>query len=197
MATILLPPLRRRGVNLYPYFSAGKVYAGTNATLNTPPGDRVMAAANGLVPGDVISGSAEIQNIVSGENTRLELRAFDVNSNILATVTSTYANNTSFTRHECGPLTLPASTHVVYLFIRRESGSGQIRFKKAMINRGTPAPHEWPKRGAWAPITHGQLVRDNEQFVQRSEEHTSELQSRENLVCRLLLEKKKAERDNA
>src|SRR5690606_42012698 len=28
----------------------------------------------------------------------------------------------------------------------------------------------------------------------RSEEHTSELQSRENLVCRLLLEKKKKER---
>src|SRR5436309_10433928 len=29
----------------------------------------------------------------------------------------------------------------------------------------------------------------------RSEEHTSELQSRENLVCRLLLEKKKAKPD--
>src|SRR2546430_388432 len=29
------------------------------------------------------------------------------------------------------------------------------------------------------------------QFVQRSEEHTSELQSQSNLVCRLLLEKKK------
>src|SRR5690606_39311500 len=29
--------------------------------------------------------------------------------------------------------------------------------------------------------------------IARSEEHTSELQSRENLVCRLLLEKKKAE----
>src|SRR5690606_40341850 len=29
----------------------------------------------------------------------------------------------------------------------------------------------------------------------RSEEHTSELQSRENLVCRLLLEKKKKRRD--
>src|SRR5690606_40624690 len=28
-------------------------------------------------------------------------------------------------------------------------------------------------------------------FIGRSEEHTSELQSRENLVCRLLLEKKK------
>src|SRR5690606_41460332 len=30
----------------------------------------------------------------------------------------------------------------------------------------------------------------------RSEEHTSELQSRENLVCRLLLEKKKKNRTN-
>src|SRR5690606_41460040 len=40
------------------------------------------------------------------------------------------------------------------------------------------------------------LVRAQERFgagarQQRSEEHTSELQSRENLVCRLLLEKKK------
>src|SRR5690606_40150349 len=35
-----------------------------------------------------------------------------------------------------------------------------------------------------------------EQVRERSEEHTSELQSRENLVCRLLLEKKKKTRDN-
>src|SRR5690606_13045763 len=34
-------------------------------------------------------------------------------------------------------------------------------------------------------------------IMQRSEEHTSELQSRENLVCRLLLEKKKALRLSA
>src|SRR5436309_7545952 len=34
----------------------------------------------------------------------------------------------------------------------------------------------------------GRIVR---QIAGRSEEHTSELQSRENLVCRLLLEKKK------
>src|SRR5690606_39729920 len=33
--------------------------------------------------------------------------------------------------------------------------------------------------------------------VTRSEEHTSELQSRENLVCRLLLEKKKTTRGTA
>src|SRR5690606_41314689 len=33
---------------------------------------------------------------------------------------------------------------------------------------------------------------ENGRGVERSEEHTSELQSRENLVCRLLLEKKKS-----
>src|SRR5207302_4495043 len=33
------------------------------------------------------------------------------------------------------------------------------------------------------------------QSLGRSEEHTSELQSRENLVCRLLLEKKKIKKD--
>src|SRR5690606_41750356 len=35
------------------------------------------------------------------------------------------------------------------------------------------------------------FVRECERPIGRSEEHTSELQSRENLVCRLLLEKKK------
>src|SRR2546429_2575706 len=34
-------------------------------------------------------------------------------------------------------------------------------------------------------------VADNSRLLQRSEEHTSELQSRLHLVCRLLLEKKK------
>src|SRR5690606_28818161 len=34
------------------------------------------------------------------------------------------------------------------------------------------------------------LSRDEKIIIVRSEEHTSELQSRENLVCRLLLEKK-------
>src|SRR2546426_8425472 len=55
-------------------------------------------------------------------------------------------------------------------------------------------------RHATGPSTHGGLANGlqaealgNEacyQFVQRSEEHTSELQSPCNLVCRLLLEKK-------
>src|SRR5436309_10135719 len=39
------------------------------------------------------------------------------------------------------------------------------------------------------------LVMETSSSRIRSEEHTSELQSRENLVCRLLLEKKKKSRD--
>src|SRR5438552_10571847 len=42
---------------------------------------------------------------------------------------------------------------------------------------------------------HGRVVLDGvEILLLRSEEHTSELQSPDHLVCRLLLEKKKAER---
>src|SRR6478736_7558143 len=46
---------------------------------------------------------------------------------------------------------------------------------------------------ALLPVHRGRdLVRGRElQRVERSEEHTSELQSQSNLVCRLLLEKKK------
>src|SRR2546430_10896947 len=40
-------------------------------------------------------------------------------------------------------------------------------------------------------LDHGLLRRNLSQRVVRSEEHTSELQSQSNLVCRLLLEKKK------
>src|SRR5256885_3732543 len=43
----------------------------------------------------------------------------------------------------------------------------------------------------WAPILRGALFNGSGNLVTRSEEHTSELQSPCNLVCRLLLEKKK------
>src|SRR2546430_7417511 len=49
-----------------------------------------------------------------------------------------------------------------------------------------------------APVLHITVQSDNPEFLrvmtellERSEEHTSELQSQSNLVCRLLLEKKK------
>src|SRR5215475_15451379 len=41
-----------------------------------------------------------------------------------------------------------------------------------------------------------QGARSHQALRRRSEEHTSELQSRENLVCRLLLEKKKNTKKN-
>src|SRR2546430_4286715 len=42
-------------------------------------------------------------------------------------------------------------------------------------------------------VTHERVIR--EAILLRSEEHTSELQSQSNLVCRLLLEKKKNRRE--
>src|SRR5690349_23767940 len=45
-------------------------------------------------------------------------------------------------------------------------------------------------------VAAGQLV-DGPGFECRSEEHTSELQSRRDLVCRLLLEKKKKNADSS
>src|SRR5690606_40190186 len=73
-----------------------------------------------------------------------------------------------------------------------------------IMKRGTPEQRErwaldlltFDKIGAWA-ITEPGSGSDAFGGMQttarkvRSEEHTSELQSRENLVCRLLLEKKK------
>src|SRR2546422_6023528 len=47
-----------------------------------------------------------------------------------------------------------------------------------------PQPGVWPRRSARRTVT-------------RSEEHTSELQSRLHLVCRLLLEKKKKKREHS
>src|SRR5688572_24886413 len=51
-----------------------------------------------------------------------------------------------------------------------------------------------PSMGAWFGYGLGSECRDLPGFVEpRSEEHTSELQSQSNLVCRLLLEKKNKE----
>src|SRR2546427_8118996 len=54
---------------------------------------------------------------------------------------------------------------------------------------GSPGPRSWPV----SPSPNQQRLQRVEPRVPelRSEEHTSELQSQSNLVCRLLLEKKK------
>src|SRR5215475_15987055 len=48
-----------------------------------------------------------------------------------------------------------------------------------------------PGLRCWPACSHHTATRPDVRGRERSEEHTSELQSRENLVCRLLLEKKK------
>src|SRR3712207_8855524 len=52
-------------------------------------------------------------------------------------------------------------------------------------DRSAPAKQRHTAKRIW------QRLRDEHGFGGRSEEHTSELQSRQYLVCRLLLEKKK------
>src|SRR3712207_8639564 len=73
----------------------------------------------------------------------------------------------------------PRSTLFPYATLFR-SGLGSVRHSRRITEVhqafGRQLPH--------------QLVRDGEP-AERSEEHTSELQSRQYLVCRLLLEKKK------
>src|SRR5271157_1958604 len=57
-------------------------------------------------------------------------------------------------------------------------GPARIRFRYPSPDRSGQWGFHW-------------LLREELQKAQRSEEHTSELQSRPHLVCRLLLEKKK------
>src|SRR5690606_41812131 len=60
---------------------------------------------------------------------------------------------------------------------RRSAPPGVHRLPPGAVRAGPHRPHPAPARRS--------------DDGRRSEEHTSELQSRENLVCRLLLEKKK------
>src|SRR5688572_32440141 len=68
--------------------------------------------------------------------------------------------------------------------------------KRCSSSRTQPAP-----RGVRRPAPARAISATTSCFVlhrrrERSEEHTSELQSQSNLVCRLLLEKKKKTRNN-
>src|SRR2546430_7319005 len=67
----------------------------------------------------------------------------------------------------------PRSTLFPYTTLFRSRASAPML---VLIVSGSPQPIEWTF---------------SEGPTQRSEEHTSELQSQSNLVCRLLLEKKK------
>src|SRR2546427_13301410 len=59
------------------------------------------------------------------------------------------------------------------------------------ISPTIPAAHLRDRDGNVEPLSHGHDTLASGVPQGRSEEHTSELQSQSNLVCRLLLEKKK------
>src|SRR5256885_13086960 len=70
-------------------------------------------------------------------------------------------------------------------------------FRSACVDLADPGPRrQWRERHS-APLASREVrasaARGRPRAVRRSEEHTSELQSPCNLVCRLLLEKKKKE----
>src|SRR2546422_5777741 len=82
----------------------------------------------------------------------------------------------------------------------RRSGSGRKRFlfwRRGSFPGSTSSTGErcnsLPRRWSASRSTHGRAMSESWRmsFDVRSEEHTSELQSRLHLVCRLLLEKKK------
>src|SRR2546430_4100744 len=61
-------------------------------------------------------------------------------------------------------------------------------FRSAHADGYRPADEEFRRL---VEVGHERRARNNPVVILRSEEHTSELQSQSNLVCRLLLEKKK------
>src|SRR6266446_9277486 len=80
-----------------------------------------------------------------------------------------------------------------FLMIRRPPRSTLFPYTTLFRSLPCPAPVRVPAF-AWSPprrLSRLPNLRSVRHPVQRSEEHTSELQSPCNLVCRLLLEKKK------
>src|SRR2546427_1319879 len=75
----------------------------------------------------------------------------------------------------------PRSTLFPYTTLFRSSTTGRASRRSARTRRGPLRPISSNDSPSVTCVTHT-----------RSEEHTSELQSQSNLVCRLLLEKKKS-----
>src|SRR5690606_40001229 len=99
------------------------------------------------------------------------------------------------------PLAWPALRRpdgTVLVGVQRQAASGDINrdlaasILTALETTATdgPTPVDVPADPGVGPRL-AEVLADGELEITRSEEHTSELQSRENLVCRLLLEKKK------
>src|SRR3712207_6864763 len=84
----------------------------------------------------------------------------------------------------------PRSTLFPYTTLFRSlHGIGEQVPEHLLEPAAVPPAFEWPLGGLHP---HAVAPGERPRLVGRSEEHTSELQSRQYLVCRLLLEKKKS-----
>src|SRR2546430_13698734 len=84
----------------------------------------------------------------------------------------------------------PRSTLFPYTTLFRSCGPGRHQLTDGVLDQGGACPVEQRLRGAHATGTPSR-EQNRRPRSHRSEEHTSELQSQSNLVCRLLLAKKK------
>src|SRR2546422_7606829 len=87
-----------------------------------------------------------------------------------------------------------------FLMIRRPPRSTLFPYT-TLFRSGPGVPHDSSARARWKARFSSWIFRSTAFKVtpaeERSEEHTSELQSRLHLVCRLLLEKKKKKKMNS
>src|SRR3712207_7348512 len=95
----------------------------------------------------------------------------------------------------------PRSTLFPYTTLFRSAQRGRRRARDELLRRRPDAPGDGARRldvRRRRPLLHARRVgRPGGPGARvRSEEHTSELQSRQYLVCRLLLEKKKKQNNN-
>src|SRR2546430_16737565 len=81
------------------------------------------------------------------------------------------------------------SFHIFFLIIRRPPRSTLFPYTTLFRSPHVLARHYGPRNALRRRPPSGR--RDQGSVPARSEEHTSELQSQSNIVCRLLLEKKK------
>src|SRR2546430_10730305 len=85
----------------------------------------------------------------------------------------------------------PRSTLFPYTTLFRSLAMNGEKIDMKAIFRDVNEVLGWRSRSDWIVPMSKEEQQARQQQQQRSEEHTSELQSQSNLVCRLLLEKKK------
>src|SRR5699024_255443 len=86
-----------------------------------------------------------------------------------------------------------------HAWVPRDTGGefpvGSYRMDTSPKNSDSSAPERSDSSAAPIAVDEETVEQRDERFTRRSEEHTSELQSRFDLVCRLLLDKNKGDTD--